>query len=665
MFLRRGFDYQWFMKLALELTNNLVEITISCFLLKKAGEFIANKQLLMQKLLITLLFFLFGAQLIAATDDPSIPVYRYSVDLNQVENDRLKIELTVPKLKTSRTVFYLPKIVPGTYSNYNFGRFVSEFKAYDANGKEMPTQRLDINSWKIDDARNLSRISYLVDDSDDAGVENPVFGMSGTNIEANENFIINTHGFFGYFKGMKELPFQVQFSHPDGFYGSTALNPTEKSPDYTTYLAKDYHLLVDSPIMFSRPDTATIQVGNAEVLISVHSPEDDFNAKMMADQLKGLLKATHDYFGGKLPVDRYAFIYYFRDPNLMQVGTGALEHSHSSLYYMPYYPPQFILPVLRDISAHEFFHILTPLNIHSEEIHYFDFNKPEMSQHLWLYEGVTEYFAHHVQVNQGLNTPEEFIGKMQAKIVNSQRQYNDNLAFTKLSKESLGQHQHEYGNVYEKGALIGMCLDIELRRLSNEKYGLLHLMQDLSQKFGKDQPFKDKKLFKEIVKLTFPEIGDFFKTYVAGDTPLPYERIMEQVGIKYIPSESYKDFSLGHINLAISEEGNIVVAGIGQMDAMGKALGYQVGDEIMKINGQAIPGQARQQFFNAIKEGFQEGQPVEVEIRRADETGEPQTRLLKANAIKVEKRSDPQLELMEEVTEGQKNLRKAWLVGNE
>lgn len=617
----------------------------------------------MQNKLITLLFFLCSFSLIAAPVDPPANSYSYSVDLNKVENDRLQIELVVPKLKTSRTVFYLPKIVPGTYSNYNFGRFVSEFRAFDNSGNEMPTQRLDINSWQIEDARNLSRISYLVDDSDDAGSENPVFGMSGTNIEAGENFIINTHGFFGYFKGLKELPFQIKFKHPEDFYGSTALNPSQESPDNTTYLAEDYHLLVDSPIMFSRPDTTTIQVGNAEVLISVHSPEDDFNAGMMADQLKGLLKATQDYFGGKLPVDRYAFIYYFRNPDQMKVGTGALEHSHSSLYYMPYYPPQFILPVLRDISAHEFFHILTPLNIHSEEIHYFDFNKPEMSRHLWLYEGVTEYFAHHVQVNQGLTTPEEFISKMQAKIVNSQTQYNDNLAFTELSKESLGEHQHEYGNVYEKGALIGMCLDIELRRLSNGDYGLLDLMQDLSQKFGKDQPFKDKKLFKEITKLTYPEISDFFKTYVAGDKPLPYSDLLEQVGINYIPSKSYMDFSLGHINLGQNQEGNLVVAGTGNMDAMGKALGYQVGDELVTINGQPIPGQGRQQFFTAIKEGFQEGVPVKVEIRRADETGESQTMVLKANAIKVQKQSNPQLELIEEATEAQINLRKAWLNG--
>jgi predicted metalloprotease with PDZ domain len=46
---------------------------------------------------------------------------------------------------------------------------------------------------------------------------------------------------------------------------------------------------------------------------------------------------------------------------------------------------------MMDVVSHEFFHIVTPLSIHSKEIQYFDYN-PKMSEHLWMYEGVTEYF---------------------------------------------------------------------------------------------------------------------------------------------------------------------------------------------------------------------------------------------------------------------------------
>ena len=47
--------------------------------------------------------------------------------------------------------------------------------------------------------------------------------------------------------------------------------------------------------------------------------------------------------------------------------------------------------------------LFSPLSVHSEEIHSFDFNEPNMSMHLWMYEGVTEYFANLFQVNHRIN----------------------------------------------------------------------------------------------------------------------------------------------------------------------------------------------------------------------------------------------------------------------
>ena len=62
-----------------------------------------------------------------------------------------------------------------------------------------------------------------------------------------------------------------------------------------------------------------------------------------------------------------------------------------------------------DIAAHEFFHIVTPLNIHSEIIEHFNFVTPVPSRHLWLYEGTTEWAAHAMQLRAGLKTPEAYL----------------------------------------------------------------------------------------------------------------------------------------------------------------------------------------------------------------------------------------------------------------
>jgi predicted metalloprotease with PDZ domain len=39
-----------------------------------------------------------------------------------------------------------------------------------------------------------------------------------------------------------------------------------------------------------------------------------------------------------------------------------------------------------------------------------------MSEHLWMYEGVTEYFANLFQINQGLITEDEFYTRISEKV---------------------------------------------------------------------------------------------------------------------------------------------------------------------------------------------------------------------------------------------------------
>jgi hypothetical protein len=44
----------------------------------------------------------------------------------------------------------------------------------------------------------------------------------------------------------------------------------------------------------------------------------------------------------------------------------------------------------------------------------------------------------------------------------------------------------------------------------------MNLISDLSRQYGKQKGFKDDELFAVIEKLTYPEIGQFLKTYVSG-----------------------------------------------------------------------------------------------------------------------------------------------------
>jgi predicted metalloprotease with PDZ domain len=243
---------------------------------------------------------------------------------------------------------------------------------------------------------------------------------------------------------------------------------------------------------------------------------------------------------------------------------------------------------IKDVVSHEFFHIVTPLCIHSKEIHYFDYNNPKMSKHLWMYEGVTEYFANLFQVNQGLIEADEFYQRMAGKI-NNAATLNDTMPFTEMSANVLvAPYKDQYLNVYEKGALIGMCIDIIIREKSNGARGILDLMQKLSKEYGAQKPFDDEELFAKITQLTYPEVGQFLTTYVAGPTPISYDEYFAKVGVTKtkvaVPMNPFlKDQSTPYITVDGKTKEIMVISSPDLNDFMTN-LGLKGGDVILAIN---------------------------------------------------------------------------------
>jgi predicted metalloprotease with PDZ domain len=70
-------------------------------------------------------------------------------------------------------------------------------------------------------------------------------------------------------------------------------------------------------------------------------------------------------------------------------GFGALEHPTVVLPEMM--PREELVKSMKDVVSHEFFHIVTPFILKKSIILIIIHQK--MSEHLWMYEGVTEYFA--------------------------------------------------------------------------------------------------------------------------------------------------------------------------------------------------------------------------------------------------------------------------------
>ena len=599
----------------------------------------------------------------AFQQNPNAGRYNVTIDLTTVRDDKVQVSLQTPQINQKEAIYIMPKIVPGTYSVSDFGRFVTDFRAYNAKGDTLAVKRLDTNRWSISNAPSLDRITYWVDDTFDAQKKEEVlFEPGGTNIEENKNFLLNPFGFVGYFEGMKQVPYELNITKPQDFYGSTSLQAVSSTATSDKYLLPDYMELADSPLMYNRPDTTVLNLGGTEVLVSVYSPSGRVTSEPIAANVKNILEAQRSYLGGTLPVDKYAFLIYVPERVGKSGSYGALEHSYSSVYFLPEMPAEQFSSTIRDVAAHEFFHIVTPLSIHSEEIGNFDYINPKMSKHLWLYEGVTEYFASHVQAYENLIDLNEYLQKVRENIMTSRAYYNDTLPFTVMSANVLDEYEGQYGNVYQKGALIGLVLDIKLRELSGGQYGLRNLMLDLAKTYGKENAFKDEELFDKIAELTYPEIREFFRRHVEGPEPLPLEETFRKVGIKYEPTATQRVISYGDFTPGFDQEaGRITVVETDEMDAFGKAMGFKEGDQLLALNGTEITPQNIREIIGEKLQQVKPGENVTMTVGRANAKGKIRKKKLKGKAVARERQSLHVLEPDPNATPEQKNLRAAWL----
>jgi predicted metalloprotease with PDZ domain len=588
------------------------------------------------------------------------------VFLHNVENDKVKVTVNPGRISSDSLKFYLPKTVPGTYAINDYGQFSQDLVALDYDGEAMETTRNDDDTWVISNSSNFDKLTYYVNDTYDIEGEGGVFSPAGTNFEAGDNFMLNLHAMVGYFENAKETPYKINIHRPSNLTASASLpviNRTEQE-DYVIdeFSTERYFGVIDHPILYSKPDTTSFDIEGMKVLLSIHSPNGVHSTEDLKPALEKMVQAQKSFLGEIDNTNVYAILLYLSDmENPDARGFGALEHHTSTSVVLPETMTlQQLEKSMTDVVSHEFFHIITPLNIHSKEVHYFDYNDPEMSKHLWMYEGVTEYFANLFQIDQGLISEEDFYQRMNEKIETSMA-FDDTMSFTVMSENILEEdYKDSYYNVYQKGALIGMALDIRLRELSGGEMGILDLMKQLISKYGKDTPFEDDVLISEIVDMTYPEIQSFFDKHVSGNTPIPYDEYFAKVGVEKTESLSKTGYFLNGRTPFIDanqDEGTVFFRESYPMNSFFKDLGVEGGDVIKSINGTEYTLENIRPLIMTSM-GWQEGEDFKIVIVR---NGEEMTFEGKTSQPYIEKTS---LQSMEVNAEDPKfKLRQAWLKG--
>ncbi|OON68231.1 peptidase [Hymenobacter sp. CRA2] len=550
----------------------------------------------------------------------------YTVTIDPAKStDEFQVALQLPKkLKKDQAIYQFASTAPGTYQVMDMGRFVRNFQAFDAKGKPLEAKQISTNQWQLAQPDKTREIRYTIAETWDTPVkEHRIYRMCGSSLEA-DHALINGQTILGYPQGMQNEPLRLKINYPSGWKAGSALTPDAQG----YYHAKDYDQAVDSPILLGRLTEATTKLGDAEVALYCYSKTDVIKAEPLLADMQKMLNAAQAFLV-QLPVKRYAFLYHFEDQS-----QGAWEHSYSSEYALREQPltPEYA-QTITDMAAHEFFHIVTPLNIHSEIIEHFNFVQPTGSQHLWLYEGTTEWAAHMMQLRGGLVPLDQYLNTLHEKVSFDHLRADTTYSLKRLGLNSFSDEgQRQYGNIYQRGAMTAALLDLRLLELSGGKRGLRDVLLELAKKYGPSKPISEKDFFDDFTKMTYPEIRDFFTRYVENAEPLPLQEYYSKVGIRYDAAlrTGRKLASLGTNGYGMSQSGGIAFT---EVSPTLQSCGVAKGDQLVAYEGMALKQENIRQVFAAMQSA-KPGAEVELTISRDGAEKKVRCRTLERDEIK-------------------------------
>ena len=592
-----------------------------------------------------------GCQPAIQADRVAQPEISYEIDIIQPADDLFHVTVHTRHLKPENDIYNLAATAPGTYSILDFGRFVQSFKAFDAEHNEIPVEKISTNRWRIAYPERAELLQYDIEDTFDADVsEHPVAPMCGSGLDSTYA-AFNTFSVLGYFEGLQSNPVRMKIRYDSDWMIGCAMDIDEDG----FFVAQTFDRLADSPVIVGDLTLAETMVNDIDVEVYVFAPDTAITAEKVLTLADDVLQSAGEFIGYS-PVPYYKFLMVLLDgPTFERYGltsAGALEHSYSSIYVLPTSAED--LPDLRSTMAHEFMHILTPLFLHSEIIHTYNFVVPTPSEHLWLYEGVTEWVSDIMQLRSGLMSTDDYLRQLSQKLrINDG--FDRNMSLTQMALTVYTpEGGRQFGNVYNRGALTAAYLDIRLLELSNGARGLRELFLDLLDEYGKERPFPEKAFFSVITDKTSPEIGEYIDDYIRGSAPLPSQEYMGKLGFRYIPQQPSKDErpSFG-VPITVNDNREIIVQSVPDES---KESGLQEGDVLLKVFDTELTLVNAREVFNKVLT-MKVGDPYDVIVRRNG-----QDMALKGKLL--QRISRHAFEDIGTLSDEQKALRESWVKNN-
>ena len=499
----------------------------------------------------------------------------YTVEVVSSPTPHYRVSVTAEGLRTPDLAFQLPAWTPGWYVLRGNATNLSGFSARSASQKPLQLQQADPQTWRVSTEGSPSvTFSYDVKASDSG------FGFF-------EPYLDRQHGFvpgpatLAYVVEGKEAPCTIAYKLPTGWEAASGNTPVAGVP--ATFSAPNYDTLADQPAelgKFTRIDRVISGVPVSVVLVG----GEPSRYTRWSEGVFKVAQAGIKLFGGA-PFERYVFFFHFaREGGFM----GGLEHLNSTVIRLD--PSVLSRPDAENLTlvAHEYVHAWNIKRIRPAALGPFDYTRPVRVNDLWFAEGVTDYFAPTLVAEAGLGTQRFWLGyqaEQLTQLMSNPARHTVTLEDTSYKVWESKDESEGYGGLsyYNKGLVVGLLLDIELRKRTENRIGLVDVLKDLlSQSKKSGRGYADREIERTASRLAGSDLSAFFERALRSTDELP---ITEQLNAGGILSEEAvsKSATLG-IGWDLSTASQARIGSLAPQGPAAKA-GLQVGDQVLSING--------------------------------------------------------------------------------
>lgn len=576
------------------------------------------------------------------------PEISFTVSMSKPSTHLFEVEIRVRGARLpSQVNLIMPVWTPGSYLIREYERNVQDFAAADAaSERSLAWQKINKDTWRIETngAREL-RVTYRVYAND---------------LTVRTNELNDRHGFWNnaallmYPEGDLNAPSTLRVVPFNDWKVATGLPAVSGKPNF--FRAENFDILYDSPFDAGKFKIISFEVRGVPHRIVIDG-EGNYDAERLRRDVQKIVE-TEVAIMGDIPYHDYTFIVHSTAQ-----GGGGLEHLNSTslMFERNSFRQDDKYKDVLSVFAHEFFHLWNVKRIRPDALGPFDYTKENYTKLLWAAEGITEYYATIALRRSGIITEEEFLNRISNVIGNVQNTPGRLLmsveeasfdAWIKFYRpdENYVNSQISY---YDKGELLGLLLDLQIRKSSNGAKSLDDVLRYLYAEFYKRNRNYTPEDFQRASELMAgTSLENFFARYVRGRDELDYNAALNTVGLQLGEAASTKPpAETTNLGIRTSQQGERLMISSVYSGTPAYDQGLNTGDQIIAFDGERV----NQQSFTARLGEKHPGDIINLTLFRNDD--------LRAFAIKLGKRivTDYRIVPVKEPTPEQTRQYHAWL----